>query len=93
MSFAIPPNVIKRIASFISGRTHAVSSDRKPTCWLPIMQSIVKGSGVGPFLYISFASDIKLLSQQNQLCKYADNTTLIIPQHTNFIVEEEINHV
>jgi hypothetical protein len=45
MSFVIPPNVTKWIDSFLSGRTRAVSSDGKLSCWLPITQSIVQGSG------------------------------------------------
>ena len=52
-------------------------------------QSIVQGSGIGPFLYIIFVSDLKLLPQRNQLCKYADDTTLIIPQNTNVSVNDE----
>ena len=35
MSFAIPSNVIKWIVRFLSGRTQAVSSDGKLSCWLP----------------------------------------------------------
>jgi Reverse transcriptase (RNA-dependent DNA polymerase) len=54
MSFAIPPNVIKWIASFLSGQTPAVSSDGKLSCWLPVTQSIAQGSGIGRFLYIIF---------------------------------------
>jgi Reverse transcriptase (RNA-dependent DNA polymerase) len=91
MSSAIPPNVIKWIASFLSGQTQAVSSDEKLSCWLTIMQSIVQG--IGPFPCIIFASDLKLLSQPNQLCKYADDTTLPIPQNTKVSVEDEFNRV
>ena len=79
MWFAIPPNVIEWIVSFLSGRTQAVSSDGKLSCWLPVTQSIVQGSGIGPFLCIIFASHLKLLSQMNQLCKYADNIMLCAP--------------
>lgn len=41
-------------------------------------QSIVQGSGIEPLLHIIVAPDLDLLPQINQLCKYADNTTLII---------------
>ena len=33
------------------------------------------------------------MSQLNQLCKYADNTTLIISQNTNVSAEDEFHHV
>ena len=39
MYVAIPPNVVKWIVSFLSGRTQVVSSDGKLSSWLPITQS------------------------------------------------------
>jgi hypothetical protein len=47
--------VIGWIASFLTGRTQAVPSDGRLSYWLPVKQSIVQGSGIGPLLYmISF---------------------------------------
>jgi hypothetical protein len=54
MSFDTLRDVIKWIVSFLSSRTPAVSSDGKLSCWLPVMQSIFQGSGIGPFLYFIF---------------------------------------
>jgi ribonuclease P/MRP protein subunit RPP40 len=93
LTFAIPHSVIKWIVNFLSGRTQAVISNGKLSTWLPITQSIVQGSGIGPLLYIILASDLKLLSQTNRLCKYADDTTLILPQKSDVSAHDEFNHV
>jgi len=41
---------------------------------------IVQGSGIGPTLYVVMKSDLHALSQLNDLYKYADDTTLLVPQ-------------
>ena len=48
-----------------------------------INQSIVQGSGVGPILYIIMKSDLVPLSDSNQLFKYADDTTLLVPENSD----------
>lgn len=93
LSLAMPSKVVRWIVNFLTGRTQAVSLDGKLSNWLPITQSIVQGSGIGPILYIIFASDLKLRSTMNLLCKYADDTTLMIPQNTDVCLEDEFKHV
>jgi ribonucleases P/MRP protein subunit RPP40 len=89
----MPFKVVRWIVNFLTGRTQAVSLDGKLLNWLPITQSIVQGSGIGPILYIIFASDLKLRFTMNLLCKYADDTTLMIPQNTDVCLEDEFKHV
>ena len=60
---------------------------------LPITRSIVQGSGIGPMLYIINAQKLKTLSTKNSLIKYADDTTLLAPQHTNCDIEIEFEHI
>jgi Reverse transcriptase (RNA-dependent DNA polymerase) len=93
LSLAMPSKVVRWIVSFLTGRTQAVSLDGKLSNWLPITQNIVQSSGIGPVLYIIFASDQKLRSTMNLLCKYADDTTLMIPQNTDVRLEDELKHV
>jgi Reverse transcriptase (RNA-dependent DNA polymerase) len=88
MTFDVPSSVIRWIANFLIGRTHTVSSDCKLSSWLPITQNIVQGPGIGPSLYITFASDLKLLSAVNVLCKYADDKTLLIPEKSDICLED-----
>jgi hypothetical protein len=65
----------------------------KLSSWLSISQSIVQGSGIGPFLYIFFASDLKVKSVVNLLCKYADDGTLMVPEKTDICLEDEFQHI
>ena len=51
--------------------------------------STVQGSGIGPTLYIV----LHALSQLNDMCKYADDTTLLVPEHTDTDIDIEFNHV
>ena len=44
-------------------------------------------------LYIIFASDLKLLSATNFLCKYADDKTFMVPENTNISLEDEFRHI
>ena len=48
-----------------------------------IGRSIVQGSGIGPTLYVVMKNYLHALSQLNDLFKYADDTTLLIPEHTD----------
>ena len=41
--------------------------------------SIIQGSAIGPASYVVDASDLQAVTNGNALCKYADNTYLIIP--------------
>jgi hypothetical protein len=60
---------------------------------LVINHSIVQGSGVGPYLYILLESDLHPLSVQNLIFKYADDTNLLVPQHSDFSMVDEFNHI
>jgi len=52
----IPSNVL---LYFLSCRTQAVSSFGQTSSWLPISQSIIQGSGIGPYLYMVYTSDLQ----------------------------------
>ena len=55
-----------------------------------VVTSIVQGSGIGPALYIVMKSDLCALSELND---YADDTTLLVPEHTDTELEVEFNHI
>ena len=60
-------------------------SDRRPhdnkkaSTLKSITASIIHGSGIGPAAYVVNASDLKAVTPGNQLCKFADDTYLVIP--------------
>ena len=89
----LPQFVINWIANYLTGRTQAVCSQRQMSKVLHISQSIVQGSGLGPYLYLIMASDLKTLSKMNKLCKYADDKTLISPSNSDISFEDEFRHI
>jgi len=42
---------------------------------------------------VVYSADLKLLSDYNSLLKYADDTTLLVPQYSSVTLEEEFQHV
>ena len=70
-----------------------MAANGKQSTWLPISQSIIQGSGVGPILYIIFASDLKTVSDNNKICKYADDTTLLVGELSYVNFETEFNNI
>jgi hypothetical protein len=49
----------------------------------------VQGSGIGPTFYIILESDLKPESNVNIVFKYADETNLLVPEHTDVQLCEE----
>ena len=93
LQLTIPSNILQWIFNFLSGRTQAVSSFGHTSCWLPVTQSIIQGSGIGPCLYVIYASDLRPLSPSNVIVKYADDTTLLVAQHSSVDITQEYNNV
>ena len=57
-----------------------IDFDRRPynTLALPC-ECVIQGSAIGPTSYVVTASDLHAICHGNELCKYADDTYLIIP--------------
>ena len=56
-------------------------------------KSIVQGSGIGPTIYVVVESDLKPLSSQNDIFKFADDTNLLVPKNSDVGIEVEFNHI
>jgi hypothetical protein len=59
----------------------------------PINRGIVQGSGIGPTLYIVHESDLTPMSVVNILLKYADDTTLLVPENTDIPLSQEFDNI
>ena len=90
MQLTIPPNVLLWIINFLSGRTQAVSSSGQTSGWLPVSKSIIQGSGIGPYIYLVYATDLQTLLPYNVIIKYlyADDTTLLVGQHSSVDIQQ-----
>jgi hypothetical protein len=92
-SLQLPPLILNWIVAFLSDRSHATRLDFKLSSYASFNRSIVQGSGIGPTLFIIFASDLKPLDLLNHLLKYADDSTLLCPENSSTSVEAEMNHI
>jgi len=77
----------------LSGRTQAVSSFGQTSGWLPITQSIIQGSSIGPYLYLLYTSDLRTLSPHNVIVKYADDTMLLVAQRSLVDISDEYENI
>ena len=53
----------------------------------------MQGSGIGPTLYLVMKSDLRTISELNGIFKYADDTTLLVPEHIDVDLNSEFNHI
>jgi len=53
LSLSIPPQIQRCMFHFLHNRSKTVQSEGKQSQWLPIMHSIVQGSGIEPYLVYS----------------------------------------
>ena len=81
------------IADFLTGRTQAVKCNSFTSKFKPTSRSIVQGSVLGPTLYVALARKLKTLSTKNKIPKYADDVSLLTPQHTDSSAEDEFRHI
>ena len=75
----IPDCVYNWLVDFFTDHTHKTKYDNQMSSLKFISASIIQGSGVGPTSYVVNASDLQAVTEGNELCKYADDTYLIIP--------------
>ena len=62
LKLSLPPNIFNWLISFLTNRFIVLKSGGFFSLPKQINRSIVQGSRLGPYLYIIFAGDLKLLS-------------------------------
>jgi hypothetical protein len=75
----MPVNAYNWLADFFSGHSHCTLYRGQTSTLKSITASIIQGSGIGPASYVVNAGDLKAATTGNELCKFADDTYLIIP--------------
>ena len=90
----LPHFIFNWILSFVSGRSQVVKFSDVLSSPRSITRGIIQGSGLGPTLYIIMASSLHPMSfPQNLMFKFADDTTLLVPQNTDISAKAEILNV
>jgi len=91
--YSVPAVIINWIVSFLTDRSQACKVNGYLSSFQSINQGIVQGSGLGPMLYLVMKSDLKPLSTDNELFKFADDTTLLVPEHSRVDLATEFTHI
>jgi len=89
----IPEDVYNWLASYFSGHSHCTRYGGESSALLEISAGIIHGSGIGPASYVVNSSDLAALTLGNFLCKYADDTYIIIPSDNVDSRSEELVNV
>ena len=84
---------INWICSFLSGRGQQCKSNGLLSGVIDISLSILQGSSIGPTLYIIMKNDLCFISAINDIFKYADDTKLLVPQHTDVELDVKFQNV
>jgi len=78
----IPDNVYSYwLVSYFRGHLQCIKYDNLTSAFPKISAGIIQGSGIGPASFVVNAGDLKVVTLGNSLCKYADDTYLIIPSY------------
>jgi hypothetical protein len=75
----LPDCVYNWLCDFLGGRSHCTEFKGDRSNPLRITASVIQGSAVGPVAYAVAAGDLSTVTQGNHICKYADDTYLVIP--------------
>jgi len=74
----IPDDVYNWLVSYFSGHSHCTRYGGE-SALLEMSAGIIQGSGIGRASYVVNSSDLAAQTPGNFLCKYADDTYIIIP--------------
>ena len=75
----INPYIINWIVNFLECRHQRVKVDGIRTEYVSINRGVPQGTVLGPLLFSVMINDIKTVSTQNELVKFADDLTLEVP--------------
>ena len=92
-SYQLPGNILSWIVSFFTDRSQCTKIHGILSTIECINSSIVQGSVFGPNSFSIYVADLKALGNTNVLCKYADDTTLLVPEKFDVGIEDELRNV
>jgi len=89
----IPDNVYNWIVDFLKDHSHCTVFRGTTSAFMDITASIIQGSSIGPAAYVINTGDLQAVTPGNSLCKFADDTYLIIPASNLTSRQAEINNI
>jgi len=89
----IPDTVYNWLADYFTGHSHCTKYGCSTSSLCQISASIVQGSAIVLVSYVVNASDLRAATPGNELCKYADDTYVIIPAANERSRCSELDHI
>ena len=89
----MPDHICNWTEAFFRSHSHCTWCGNQVSQQRTILASIIQGSSVGPASYVITASDLRPVSPDNFISKYADDTYLIIPADNIHSCSAEIDNV
>ena len=75
----LPDHIYNWLTDFFSNHSHCTVFNDQQSTFRDITASIIQGSAIGPAAYVVTAGDLTATVVGNSMCKFADDTYLIIP--------------
>ena len=92
-NFIIPDYLHHWIVHNLSCMQHQTKLSGEISSMLAINASIIQGSALGPVEYVFTASDLHTVFPTNRLCKYADDTYLLVPSTNTQSIPQKLQHI
>jgi len=89
----IPDHTYNWFVHYFQGHSHCTKYREQTSTLREISASIIHGSAIGPAFYVVIAADLCAVTPGNSLCKYADDTYIIIPAVNVHCRAAEIDNV
>ena len=89
----LPDHVYNWLTDVFSGRSHCTVFNQQQSSFQNITASIIQGSALGPAAYVVTAGDLTTVEPGNELCKYADDTYIIIPASNVDTRQAELDNI
>lgn len=88
----MPDEVYKWCLSYLAERQHCTYYDSYTSQFLDFNSGVIQGSGLGPLLFNIATKDYKVVSPDNFIIKYADDSYILIPEINFHCIETEISN-
>ena len=89
----IADNIIQWVVVFLTDRYQFVKIGEKWSFTKIINHSIVQESGIEPTLFIICITDLKPIGSTNYITRYADDSSLLVPEKYDVDLSEELRNV
>ena len=89
----IADNIMQWVVQFSTDRNQFVKVSEMWSFTKFINRSIVQGSGIGPTLFIICIADLRPTGSTNYITKYADDSSLLVPENHDVGLYDELNNV